>query len=111
MDIIENKNGDVVVLKLIGRLDTNTSQSLSDKAIGLIDGGLNKLVLDLAELNYISSAGLRVLLMLAKKLKSIGGKVALASLQDNVKEVFELSGFSSIFESFPGVSEATASFK
>ena len=110
MDIIESKKGDVLVIKGSGRLDSVTSPKFSDTVLALIDKGEKKLALDFSELNYISSAGLRVLLMIAKRLKSIGGKVILASLQDTVKEVFEMSGFSSIFESCSNIDEALTKF-
>jgi len=110
MDIIENKKGDILVIKGVGRLDSVTSPKFSDTVLALIDKGEKKIILDFAELNYISSAGLRVLLMIAKRLKSVGDKVILAALQDTVKEVFEMSGFSSIFESSANVDESLSKF-
>lgn len=110
MEIIQEKSNDIVVLKLVGKLDSNTSSQLEETVIGLIDSGEKKLLVDGQQLDYISSAGLRVLLMAAKKLKAGGGKIVLASLKDYIIEVFEIAGFNMIFQIFPNVAEAEASF-
>jgi len=110
VEIIQEKSNDIVVLKLVGKLDSNTSSQLEETVIGLIDSGEKKLLVDGQQLDYISSAGLRVLLMAAKKLKAGGGKIVLASLKDYIIEVFEIAGFNMIFQIFPNVAEAEASF-
>jgi len=110
MDIFENTKGDVLVIKAVGRLDSVSSPKFSKRALSLIDSDNKKIVMDFSKLNYISSASLHVLLMITKKLKSIGGKVTLAALQETVKEVFEMSGFSSIFESYANTDEALTKF-
>jgi anti-anti-sigma factor len=63
----------------------------------VIDQGEKRLVIDCAGLDFISSAGLRSLLLAVKKMKAAGGAIALAALQPNVKEVFDISGFSALF--------------
>jgi anti-anti-sigma factor len=68
--------------------------------------GEKDFVIDLGELDYISSAGLRVILATAKRLKEKEGKILLASLQDMVKEVFEISGFSAIIPIYESVESA-----
>jgi anti-anti-sigma factor len=108
MDISETKSGGIVILGVKGRIDASNASTLEQKALALIDGGERRLVLDLAQLDYISSAGLRVLLMVAKRLTPRDGKLAIASLKDQVKEVFDIAGFSSIFKIYPTQKDAVA---
>lgn len=97
MKIQESKSGSVVILELNGRLDASTSGILEKKLMDFLDGGEKFFILDFNQLDYISSAGLRVLLMAAKKTNGIRGKVALSSLKEHVKEVFDIAGFTAIF--------------
>jgi anti-anti-sigma factor len=71
-----------------------------------ITGGADKLLLDMAAIQYISSAGLRVVLHAAKQMQAKGGKLVLCSLNDQIKEVFEISGFSGILDIAPSHDEA-----
>lgn len=87
----------VTVIALQGRLDTNTAGALETKFTQLIEQGAGKFVFDLASLGYISSAGLRSMLFAAKKTKSVQGKLVLARMNEQVRDVFDMSGFSSIF--------------
>lgn len=97
MDIIEDKNGAIVLLGLVGRLDSSTSPQMEEKVVGLLTGGAKQLVVNFARLDYISSAGLRVLLMAAKKLKASGGVIALCALKPHIREVFDIAGFTAMF--------------
>jgi len=106
MEINTQTADEVVTFTVSGRLDAATSVE-ADKQFGeVIAAGNVKLLFDLSKLEYISSAGLRVLLVVAKKIQQKGGMIALAALTPNVKEVFEISGFSAIFKIFPGDPEA-----
>lgn len=96
MNIHESKSGSVIILKLDGRLDASNAGELEKKFMELLDRGEKKFVFDLEKLDYISSAGLRVLLMAAKKTKGMEGKVALSSLKEHVREVFDIAGFTAI---------------
>ena len=91
-----SKKDDVAVVSLKGRLDANTSDDIQVR---------------LLKLNYISSAGLRVILMALKKLKSVNGKLAVFALKDHIKEVFDISGFTSMFPIFETQEEALNSIK
>ena len=93
MQIIEEKQKDVHIFKLSGRLDSNTSPAFEEKIVQAIDTGALAVVVDFAELEYLSSAGLRVLLKATKSLKQTSGKMVLCSMADYVREVFEISGF------------------
>ena len=111
MEITEDKRGEIYILKLNGRLDSITSHKLEEKFLSLLNKDEKKVVVNCSQLNYISSAGLRVLLMVSKRLRSTDGKIVLASLQDQVKEVFDIAGFSSIFTIFHSQEEAIKWFQ
>ena len=95
MDITESTAEGVKVAALKGRLDTATAPAAEGKLLGMLEGGA-KVVADLAEVHYVSSAGLRVLLKAAKQAKATGGSFAVASPQAPVREVLEISGFDKI---------------
>ena len=69
------------------------------------------MVLDCSQLDYVSSAGLRVFLITAKRLSKVDGKLALSALTEQVREVFDIAGFSSIFRIYPSRREALAAFE
>lgn len=96
MEIIESKDGNKVVLKIVGRLDTNTAPDLDSylKANVTSDAGM---VFDLSELDYVSSAGLRVILATHKVMSSRGG-LTITKPKDTVMEVFEATGFSDVLD-------------
>ncbi|GAB6043686.1 STAS domain-containing protein [Endothiovibrio diazotrophicus] len=84
---------DTLIIRPAGRIDSNTAPQFEQDVLGPINGGQNRVVLDFGDLDYISSAGLRVVLMAAKRLKPSGGKLALYGMSDPIREVFEISGF------------------
>ena len=94
MTVNAEKNNGTVVLKIEGRLDTTTAPSL-EKVINDSLTDISELVLDLKELVYVSSAGLRVLLSTQKKMNKIG-MMKLIGVCEEVMEVFEMTGFSDI---------------
>lgn len=98
MDFNESKINSATVLALSGRLDGLTSPILEKRVEALLATGTRLLVFDCAQLSYASSIGLRVFLASAKKLKAAGGQAAFAALTPSVYEVFELSGFTSLFK-------------
>jgi anti-anti-sigma factor len=97
MDFAQEQAGEVVVVRLKGRLDSSSAQSAEESFAGVLAGGAERLAVDLSEIEYISSAGLRVLLVVAKKLGQVNGKVVLFGLGPRVQEVFAISGFDRIF--------------
>ena len=94
MNIEIKKNPEETMIELEGRLDTITAPAL-DKAINEDIGETTKLVLDLKGLEYISSAGLRILLSAQKKMQQIGFMIV-TNVRDEVMEVFEMTGFADI---------------
>ena len=100
----------VTLLAMEGNLDTNTSVDAQDHINGLIDDGAAKLVVDFEKVDFVSSAGLRVLLATAKKLGGVGGSLRICGLNEAVNEVFEISGFSTILDVFPTRDDAMQGF-
>jgi anti-anti-sigma factor len=105
MELVKRKEKNATVIQVKGRLDAGSSPELEKEIDGLAGAGEKVLLLDLAELNYISSAGLRVILVGAKKLKNKGGSLSVSSLVSVVKEVFDISGFSAIIPIFGSAAE------
>ena len=97
MEITQSKKDGVMVFEIMGRLDAVTATEAEEILLNLPEEENVAMLINLEKLEYVSSAGLRVLLMVAKKIQGIGGKVALSNLSELVKEVFDISGFSSIF--------------
>jgi anti-anti-sigma factor len=100
MNITQQQQDGITNLAISGRLDAVSAVEADKEFSKVLDAGHDRLLINLSELNYISSAGLRVLLVVAKRIQQNGGKVVLTALTPNVKEVFEISGFSSIFKIF-----------
>jgi anti-anti-sigma factor len=96
MDVSHRTEQDVTIVALSGNLDSNTSPVAQQAIDGILAGGCRKMVVDFSALDYISSAGLRVLLGAAKKLQGSGGALRLFGLNETVREVFDISGFSKI---------------
>jgi anti-anti-sigma factor len=96
MNIEETMQNDTCVVRVTGRLDATTAPELDQAVMQIIDQGKHKMAFDLTQLEYVSSAGLRTFLVVAKKLKGLNGELSLAGLQGNIKEVLEISGFPSI---------------
>jgi anti-sigma B factor antagonist len=106
MEMTERRTADIVTLSLSGKLDTTVAKTFEERMLAHIEAGDRRFVIDLARLDYISSAGLRVFLLAAKRLNSGDGKIVLCSLKDSVKEVFDIAGFSSIFPVYGSHDEA-----
>jgi anti-anti-sigma factor len=112
MEIAHERDGDVVVVRLSGRLDSSTAKAAEDSITAAIAGiETPRIVFDLSGLAYISSAGLRVLLVTSKKIKQTGGRMALCGLTAGVREVFSISGFDTILSLQPGRSAAIAAVR
>jgi len=106
MEIIEEKQDGIHVFKLNGRLDSNTSQGFETAIFQAISDGSKKIAVDFKELDYISSAGLRVILKATKAVNREDGKIMLCAMQDYVKEVFEIAGFDSFLPIVTTMDEA-----
>jgi anti-sigma B factor antagonist len=99
------------MVKVSGRIDSLTAPKLAEELNKIADGGRYKIVIDLSEVQFLSSAGLRVLISAQKNSKRYNrGEVMLASVPENILAVFELAGFTSIFKIFDDVTAAVGSF-
>ena len=105
MEISTRTSNDTHIVAIAGNLDSATSPE-AQKALVAVLAGARKVALDFSELDYISSAGLRVLLGAAKRLRASGGTLRMFGLNQSVREVFEISGFSTILPVFPSEAEA-----
>lgn len=95
MEITEERRENILILRVIGRLDASTSKTMEERLLSIIDSGEGRLVIELSQLDYISSAGLRVFLLAAKRMGNTNGRMILCSLKGVVKQVFDIAGFSS----------------
>lgn len=96
LTITQDAQDDVTFLRIAGRLDSNTAAEGQRAILDTIEAGASRLVLDGTRLEYVSSAGLRVFLIAAKQIRTIGGAMAIGGLAPDVSRVFEMAGFSRI---------------
>jgi anti-sigma B factor antagonist len=98
MLIIKTISGKTVTLSIEGNMDTYHSVQLSDELEKIFVEGAFNIIIDLKELNYISSSGLRVLLAAQKKVTSLGAKMEIRGANDSVKEILKVTGFSNLLD-------------
>ena len=96
MEVVEEKENGISIFKLQGRLDSNTAPGFEKQIFDAIEDGSKHMILDFENLDYISSAGLRVVLKTSKSLKLTDGTIVICSMQDYVREVFEIAGFDAL---------------
>ena len=109
MQISGDQYGDTRVLALSGRIDNDTSESFKvnlEPHVAECRAGGNRLVLDFSGVDYISSVGLRVLMLAARQARAQDGTIVVAAMQPVVREIFEISRFNLVFECFNSVREA-----
>jgi anti-anti-sigma factor len=107
MQISSRTSNDVHIVAIAGSLDSTTAPEAQKSLDGVL-AGAKKVVMDFSGLDYISSAGLRILLGVAKKLRASGGTLRMFGLNQSVREVFEISGFSAILSVYPSEADALA---
>jgi anti-sigma B factor antagonist len=110
MDIEARDVNDIKVVDIEGRLNTSTSPEADAFFKKLISDGVTKILINLEELDYTSSTGLRVILFTGKQLSKVKGKMAICSLNPTVKEVFDMAGFSAMFDVYETEEEALKHF-
>lgn len=98
MKVSEEVKGDVVIIRLEGRLDATTSAQIESKVNSLTEDKKLKIIFNLQNVDYLSSAGMRVLLSVTKKLKSLNGKFIVCSLSDDVMDIIKMAGFNQIIQ-------------
>jgi anti-anti-sigma factor len=97
VELREDTVGEVTVLEIMGRIDSTTAPSLGERLTGALAAQGRHLLLDLRRLEYISSAGFRVLLLAARRADETGGRFVLCGLSAKVRQLFDLGGFLDIF--------------
>jgi anti-anti-sigma factor len=110
MNVETSYSGSTAVAVVDGRIDSANAKDFDEELSAIIDRGVSGLVVDCGGLNYVSSAGLRVLLITIRKTNEAGGGLALCSVPDHIREVLEVSGFVRLTKVFATADEARASF-
>ena len=110
LDFEDREVNGVTVVDFFGKMNTSTSPEAEKYVNQLVDGGANKFLFNLGELDFISSTGLRVILATGKKLSASDGKLLICSPNITVKDVLEMSGFSTMFGVFETEEEAIKNF-
>jgi len=110
MQLETRKVYDTLVVDMTGRLDSHTVGDAGDRLVSIVQGGDRQILLNLAKIDYISSAGLRVILRTAKLLQGSRGELKLCGASDMVHDVLATSGFNSLVKLYPTEKEAIAAF-
>ncbi|HBA86193.1 MAG TPA: anti-sigma factor antagonist [Verrucomicrobia bacterium] len=108
MELQDSKLGRASVIGVKGRIDNSSAPLFQSHCETLLNKGEKFLILDFGDVEYLSSAGLRSILTLEKKLKPLNGKLILCSLKPTVQEIFDISGFTSIFTLCPTLENAAS---
>ena len=111
MRLTQRHYADALVVSPVGRLDHDSSEGFRAELQPLLDNSARdgrSIVLDLAALEYVSSAGLRCFSLAAKQARAQGGRIVIAAMTPLVAEIFQISRFNMLFEIHPGVREALA---
>ena len=106
MQIHEEKQGEVLIVRVSEHLDTASSAIFESRLLGLVEHGERQIIVDCGELEYVNSAGLKVFLIAAKRLEPLGGKLILCALAPSVLMIFEMIGFTRIMKIVPSLDEA-----
>ena len=110
LEVNVNKIKDIVVVSLTGNLDTNTAPVSELEINKWLEKGADKMIINLEKTKYVSSAGLRIFLATAKKITANQGALKLCSVNEVVKEILDISGFSTILDVRSSEKEAIAAF-
>ncbi len=106
MEVIEIDRGEAVVLELKGRFDSGSAPEVDGKIKKALENGAAKIILGFSGLEYISSAGIRVLVQCMKELEKKGGIVLLAAVPKSIENVLYITGFLPYFKTFANVEKA-----
>jgi anti-anti-sigma factor len=107
MEVTEGRVGNAATLRIVGRVDSSVSKLLEQKVVDIVSRD-SAIVVDLEEMNYVSSAGLRSFITLAKHARSRNQTIALCGMREEVTEIFEISGLLELFAIYDTVDAAVA---
>lgn len=110
VEVEEIKQGEVLIMRFAGRLDAATSPVVERKVKAALDGGAHKLVFNFEGVDYLSSAGMRLLLATSKRAASLGGALRVAEVGNEVMEVIKMAGFDRVLNLYGSENEALESF-
>jgi anti-sigma B factor antagonist len=108
MEIAEQHAGEITVVEIKGRIDSNTAKAFGERLTGLIRDGRTRVVVDFKQIMYISSAGFRALLVAGKLADETNGTLALCELSVEVQRLFDLGAFTDLFTIYPSRDESIA---
>ncbi len=111
MNLREEKHGDIIVLEAEGRVDSTTAPQLGEALTATLGAGHKGLILDLHRLEYISSAGFRILLQAAKRAEEMGSRFVLCGISGKVRHLFDLGGFLDLFTTYARKEDGLASIQ
>lgn len=94
------------IFHIKGRLDASSTQELEQLILVFLEQGIKNLIMDFSELDYINSAGLRILVMSYQRLHPLGGRVAVCGAKDYIAEIFDISGYNRVFSMYPDLDQA-----
>lgn len=106
MELNSRKVNQTLIVEMNGRADATNADQIQEYLLGMIEAGNKNLVLDCSALNYISSAGLRALLVCRKRAGELKVTFSLCQLNQSITEIFEIANFTSIFNIYKGCDEA-----
>jgi anti-sigma B factor antagonist len=107
MEIAEQQAGEITIVEVRGRIDSNTARAFGERLTGLIQAGRGRLVVDLKNIVYISSAGFRALLVAGRLAEETNATLALCSLSSEVQRLFDLGAFTDLFMIYASRDEAS----
>jgi anti-sigma B factor antagonist len=111
MELAIKKSENCTVVEIKGKLNTTNFSSVEKEFAQLIEKGQHNILVDCENLDYVSSSGLRVFLVTLKSLNKLKGKFVLCNLQESIIDIFEVSGFITIFEVYKTKAQALEAFK
>ena len=108
MELEEERVGEACIVTARGRLDGASSSIFADRISGLITDQKPTILVDFTAVDFVTSAGLRAVLILLKKVKAANGSFALCGVQDSVREILDISGFTAMISIYPARSDGIA---
>ncbi|MGA8321771.1 MAG: STAS domain-containing protein [Xanthobacteraceae bacterium] len=108
MDISQEHTGDVTIVEVKGRIDSNSAKTFGDRLNNLIKTGRARIIVDLKDIVYVSSAGFRALLLAARNAEEKNGTIALCNVSSEVRRLFDLARFTDLFPIYSSREEGVA---